>query len=381
MDSQTQLNGLYLHTQELLKSKIKQLDYSFKDKKVVIVAGTNGKGSTSRFIGNLLTKAGCSVGVFTNPAMYVYNDQYSINGKHVELDECLKVKDELDKQFPDLDFHSRDLLVSLVLFEQLDYIVLEVGSGGRDDSVNVIDCDVAVITSISIDHPECLGYTVEEIGYHKAGIFRAGKPALIAGNAPESVVAYASKIGAELVQNVDHNISGTPFPSLNASLAVEAVIRLGIDIYDDMIASAINDFDALGYFDTYHYRGATVVVDHAHNIGGVEYFVDRIKQEIDLSGTVYVMCPFNRRKVTSHVPMIKKLDEIADAWVIPDMGLARLFTYKEMSILLEGNDKPLIAFDSVADAMGGLSISNGDVIIACGNLALPYEIKGIISNV
>lgn len=367
--------------QSKLVDALDTIGYDFSNKKVVIVGGTNGKGSTSRFIGHLLTNAGCSVGVFTNPLLYVYNDQYSINGKQVELDRCLSVKDVLNKRFPELDFHSRDLLVALVLFEHLDYLVLEVGAGGKEDSVNVIDCDVAVITSISIDHPEVLGYTIEEIGYQKAGIFRKGRPALIAGNAPESVIAYASKIGAELVQNVDHNISCTPFPASNASLAVEAVMRLGIDVYSDMIASAINDFDALGYFDVYQYRGATVVVDHAHNIGGVEYFVDRIKKEIDLSGTVYVMCPFNRRKVTSHMPMIKKLDEIADAWVIPDMRLTRLFTYKEMSILLEGNDKPLIAFDSVADAMGSLSISNGDVIIACGNLALPYEIKGIISNV
>lgn len=355
------------------------MHYDFQSKKVVIVAGTNGKGSTSRFLGHLLYNAGKSVGVYTNPEMNIYNDQFWMNGKQVDLRKCIDVSDSVSALY-NLEQHSHNILVALSLFSSAEYIVLEVGAGGKNDPVNLIEPDVSIITSISLDHCYFLGKTVEEIGLNKAHVFRSGKPALIAGDIPRSVLRYANDIGAVLVDNPMHDVGYTPFPHQNASLAIEAVARLNVCLSKEDITRAINNFDSLGYFDIYDYKGSTIVVDHAHNIGGVEYFVDRIKSEITLTGKVYVMSPFNKSKKESHAKMFSKLNEIADEWIAVDMGVLRLFSHKETALYLKNNKKPLLYFKSLSDVFCNLDIKNGDVLVVCGNLILPVEINNIVKH-
>ena len=184
---------------ERVKSVLEQLNVSANFCcPVITVAGTNGKGSTVAFIESILNQAGISVGCYTSPHLFEYNERIRINQQAVTdqvLCEAFEVIDQARGEIP-LTYFEFGTLASLVVFEKLgvEVAVLEVGLGGRLDAVNVIDADVAVITGIDIDHVDWLGDNVESIAREKAGIMRSGKPAVIGFlNPPRSLLDYAQQ--------------------------------------------------------------------------------------------------------------------------------------------------------------------------------------------
>ncbi|MFA6062795.1 MAG: bifunctional tetrahydrofolate synthase/dihydrofolate synthase [Gallionella sp.] len=170
---------------------------------VIIVGGTNGKGSVCAMLESILHAAGYRVGCYTSPHLLHYNERVRI-GKRVAADQ------ELCASFSDIEQVRGDIpltyfefgtLAAMQLFieHKVDVAILEVGLGGRLDAVNVFDADCAVVTSVDIDHTDYLGESREEIAFEKAGIFRHGRVAICAdNNVPETLAAHAQKIGAEL---------------------------------------------------------------------------------------------------------------------------------------------------------------------------------------
>lgn len=170
---------------------------------VIIVGGTNGKGSTVATLEAIYLAAGYHVGAFTSPVLFKHNEQ-------VRLDKVLATDTEFCLAFEKIALALGDIsltpfeyhtLAALLIFKSypLDILLLEVGLGGRLDAVNIIDADIAVVTSIDIDHVEWLGNTREAIGFEKAGIFRAGVPAVCGDeHPPVSLIQQAKKIGAPL---------------------------------------------------------------------------------------------------------------------------------------------------------------------------------------
>ncbi|HZF25450.1 MAG TPA: bifunctional tetrahydrofolate synthase/dihydrofolate synthase [Steroidobacteraceae bacterium] len=170
---------------------------------VVTVGGTNGKGSCVALLEAMLTAGGYRVGTFTSPHLVQYNERIRIAGRLATDEELMEsfARIEAVRGERSLTFFEFNTLAALLLFEgsSLDAVLLEVGLGGRLDAVNIVDADVALLTSVALDHCEWLGNTVEEIGREKAGIFRAGRPAAL-GNAvmPRSVFAAAHELGTPL---------------------------------------------------------------------------------------------------------------------------------------------------------------------------------------
>lgn len=170
---------------------------------VIIVGGTNGKGSTVAGLSFIYRAAGYKVGTFTSPILFKHNEYVRINGEVAsDADYCMAytkieaVRGEIT--LTPFEFHT---LAALLIFKNtpLDVLVMEVGLGGRLDAVNILDADVAVVTSIDIDHSEYLGFTREAIGREKAGIFRPNKPAICGDfNPPLSLISAATTIGAPL---------------------------------------------------------------------------------------------------------------------------------------------------------------------------------------
>jgi dihydrofolate synthase / folylpolyglutamate synthase len=170
---------------------------------VIIVGGTNGKGSTVSGLEAIYRAAGYQVGAFTTPVLWTYNEQVRLNGQVASDQAFCQAFEKIEKARGDipLTFFEYGTLAALVLFEMhaLDVWILEVGLGGRLDAVNIIDADVAVVTTISLDHVAWLGDTREAIGYEKAGIFRERKPAVCGDNEPPASISdYAKKIGTPL---------------------------------------------------------------------------------------------------------------------------------------------------------------------------------------
>ena len=179
-----------------------------------VVGGTNGKGSTCSMLESILLAAGYKVGLYTSPHLIDFNERARVNGQ-IASDEALIeqfIAVEAARGETSLTYFEFTTLAILRLFSQsrLDAVVLEVGLGGRLDAVNIIDADCAVVTSVDLDHIEYLGDTREKIGFEKAHIYRAGRPAICADPVPpQSLLDYVEQIGADLwLFSRDYNYSG-----------------------------------------------------------------------------------------------------------------------------------------------------------------------------
>ncbi|MGP1930587.1 MAG: bifunctional tetrahydrofolate synthase/dihydrofolate synthase [Arsenophonus sp. ET-DL12-MAG3] len=181
----------------------RQLNLLSPAKKVITVTGTNGKGTTCHVLESILIEAGLKVGVYSSPHLLNYTERVRIQGKILSEDDFCRVFTDIESKRGTitLTYFEYSTLAALQLFKQakLDLIILEVGLGGRLDATNIIDANIAVITSIALDHIDYLGDDREKIGYEKAGIFRSDCYAVIGEpNMPESINKVAKIIGAKL---------------------------------------------------------------------------------------------------------------------------------------------------------------------------------------
>ncbi len=171
---------------------------------VFTVAGTNGKGTTCRTLEAVLMAAGYRVGVYSSPHLVRYTERVRVQGEELAESQHTAAFAEIEavRGETSLTYFEYGTLSALWLFKQaqLDVVILEVGLGGRLDATNLVDCDVAVITSIALDHTDWLGPDRESIGREKAGIFRAGKPAVVGEtDMPHTIVQVAQEKGARLL--------------------------------------------------------------------------------------------------------------------------------------------------------------------------------------
>jgi dihydrofolate synthase/folylpolyglutamate synthase len=171
---------------------------------LITVGGTNGKGSVVAHSDAILRAAGLSTGVFTSPHLIRYNERICLNGAEATDAELVDAFDRIEAARGDttLTYFEFSALAALLLFadRRVDVMILEVGLGGRLDAVNLLDADVAVVASIGLDHRDWLGDTLDAIGREKAGIFRAGRPAVLGTpQMPASVFEAIATLGAKPV--------------------------------------------------------------------------------------------------------------------------------------------------------------------------------------
>ncbi|RPH64852.1 MAG: bifunctional tetrahydrofolate synthase/dihydrofolate synthase [Burkholderiales bacterium] len=181
---------------------------------VITVGGTNGKGSTCAMLEAILLAAGYRVGLYTSPHLVRFNERARLDGTPVEDRALVEQFEAVEAARGDvaLTYFEFSTLAVLRLFQQRapDVAILEVGLGGRLDAVNLVDADCAIVTSVDVDHAEYLGDTRERIGWEKAHVFRAGRPAICSDPMPPAaLVEYARSIGADLwLHGRDFNHAG-----------------------------------------------------------------------------------------------------------------------------------------------------------------------------
>jgi hypothetical protein len=180
---------------------------------VIMVGGTNGKGSTCAMLEAILDRAGYRVGCYTSPHLLRYNERVRISRQDATDADLCRAFEAVEAARGDigLTYFEFGTLAAfwLMMDARVDVAVLEVGLGGRLDAVNILDADVAVVTSIGLDHMEYLGDTREKIGFEKAGIYRPGRAAICAdADAPSTLVAHAQAIGARLLRaGIDYDFT------------------------------------------------------------------------------------------------------------------------------------------------------------------------------
>ena len=170
---------------------------------LILVGGTNGKGSTCAYLEAMLGAAGYKTGLYTSPHLLRYNERVRVAGKDTSDAELVAAFERIDaaRAETSLTYFEFGTLGAMLQFiaAGVDVAILEVGLGGRLDAVNAFDADAAIVTSVDLDHMDYLGDTREQIGFEKAGIYRAARPAICADlNPPASLLDHARRIGADL---------------------------------------------------------------------------------------------------------------------------------------------------------------------------------------
>ncbi len=317
---------------------------------VITVGGTNGKGSTCAVLESILLQGGYRVGLYSSPHLLHFNERARLNGDMATdamLCECFE-QVEAVRGDVSLTYFEFTTLAILKCFADagLDAVILEVGLGGRLDAVNIVDADVAIVTSVDLDHMEYLGDTREKIGFEKAGIFRSGRTAICSDpQPPESLVAHAEAIGADLwLFGRDFNYSGDrqqwnyggrslrrnalAYPGLrganqllNASAALAALeaLRDRLPLGAQEVRSGLVMVELPGRFQVLPGRPA-VILDVAHN----PHAAATLAQNLDNMGFhPYTFAVFGAMADKDIPGILAQLIGRIDHWCLTDLPLPR----------------------------------------------------------
>ena len=286
-----------------IKELLKKLGNPHKYISTIHIAGTNGKGSTSAILSEILYQHGLKVGLYTSPHLFRLNERFKINGKEIsnsELNDYLKYIKKCIKNSPATYFEITTALVFLYFFEKkVDIAVIECGLGGRLDATNVIKPEVSIITSIGWDHTKYLGKTLEKIASEKAGIIKKETPCVL-GNVEKNLVSIfqekAKRLNAPLFvlgkdflieanENNKWNYKGKyRFADLelslkgyyqgnNLSCALKALELLEkknfLKISEEKLRKALKGVKIPGRYEFFKIKDKTILIDTAHNLSGV----------------------------------------------------------------------------------------------------------------
>lgn len=360
--------------------------------KVVIVAGTNGKGSTVACLEALLLYHGVSVGAYTSPHLFAYNERIRIQGQALKDAELMEAFAAIDaaRGETQLTFFEFGTLAAMYLFQKagLDVAILEVGLGGRLDAVNIIDADVAIITSIGLDHVDWLGDDLEQIGREKAGILRAKSQAVFAANLPASVSLMAEKLACDQYVSGDQfakgneddwfspelkiqNVPWADLPRESQALALMALQRLTAPNAASC-CKALLSVDLPGRFQQIPDGEVEVIYDVAHNLPACQHLLQKLQSLPPARRTLAV---FTAMKDKDAKAIIQCCANAFDAWFLIEYGdkLARAHEARNLAALLaeEGmgmisvSDNPRQAYARAKSLAG-----EGDRIVVFGSFHL-----------
>lgn len=321
---------------------------------LIIVGGTNGKGSTCAYLEAVYTFAGYRVGCYTSPHLLEYNERVRLDGVPVD-DAALCAafaRVESARQAGGgvaLTYFEFGTLAAWEVFaaHQVDVLILEVGLGGRLDAVNAYDADCAIVTGIALDHTDWLGQTREAIGYEKAGIYRAGKPAICAdADAPQSLIDHATAIGADL-QLLGRDFGyfgdktqwtfwgrdklrrgGLANPALrgayqlrNASAVLAAIelLKERLSVSMQAVRRGLLEVDVPGRFQVLPGRPA-IVLDVAHNPQAVAGLVDNLGDMGFFKKTIAVVGMLGDKDIAG---ALAPLAGRVDIWLLAGLDVPR----------------------------------------------------------
>ncbi len=337
---------------------------------VVTVGGTNGKGTTCALLEAIYRAAGYRVGVYSSPHLLRYNERVRIQGQDAtdaELCQAFAAV-EAARGEVSLTFFEFGTLAALWLFRAAapDLVLLEVGLGGRLDATNLVESDLAVVTSIALDHCDWLGDTREAIAREKAGIYRPGKPAISGEpNPPVTLAQTAQSIGARLLQvgadfqrdeaeSVWHFQGASqqwrelPYPELpldNAVTALAVVEQLSLSVDIESIRTGLAGARLAGRMQLLRTQ-PQVLLDVAHNPHSAHYLARQLVVRGKVGRRLVVAGMLKDKDIRQ---TLGELIELVDLWFLADLHGARAALAQELSAVLpEGAVRHCYA--SVADA-------------------------------
>lgn len=360
---------------------------------VITVAGTNGKGSTVTALEHLYHAAGYQVGTYTSPHLLQFNERIRVDLTPIsDQDLCTAFGTiEAARGQIILTYFEMTTLAALWHFKHacLDLIILEVGLGGRLDATNILDADLAIITTIDFDHQDFLGTTLEAIGYEKAGILRQGKPFIYADtNPPATIVEVATQRSCSTyfldkeysfteqkthwsIQCGEQQLNNLPKPSIqlkSAAAAIMATFLLARDlpVSYEQVCSALRHIFIPGRLQLQ--KGpVSILYDVSHNSQSAKLLANTL-YSLDNKGTVHAV--FSALKDKDIGGLIEPLKDCVDQWYPAQLDVKRAISanlllsyFKKAEIFVEiCYNSPLVAFETALN-----QAEPGDLIVVYGS--------------
>lgn len=352
---------------------------------VLTVAGTNGKGSTVTLMEQLARAAGFRTGLYTSPHILHFNERVRINGVAVDDADLCRAFEAVEAARADvaLTYFEFTTLAALWLFQSagLDLLILEVGLGGRLDAVNIVDPDVAVITSIGLDHQDWLGDDREQIAREKAGILRAGRPLLFAAlDMPAAIAECASVSGANLLRagvefgssadavywqqdgQLKHcQASDVPLGRDNLAGAVQALSLVGR--LPENIAAVAGQARLAGRCQQVQKDGVDWYLDIGHNREALQRFLTMLPSPAGRRRAVFAMLADKPAEA-----VVGDFLEVVDDWYLASLSGSRGRSATSLAALFPAFPQ-VHCFESVAEAVQSVrqELGEGDQVIVFGS--------------
>lgn len=391
--------------------------------KLIHVAGTNGKGSTTAMITKILRGLGYKVGMYTSPYLEVFEERIQINGVNIKREILVKLLEEVreavqkvidEKYDHPTEFEILTALMFLYFYnEKIDYGVVEVGLGGTMDSTNILTPCVSVITSISMDHMNILGDTIEEIAEQKGGIIKPNIPVVLYPQ-EQNIAEIISRIAREKKANIhlinknsgelidinrekayqEVNVKGINYiynvklpllgehQILNLAVAINTVEVLlnheNKGISKELIEKSLEDVEWKGRLEILH-KEPFVVIDGAHNIDGIKYLKKNIEKYFKYNNMYLLLGILADKQVEEMIkeitPMAKKIYALtphSERAELSDDLRKEILMYNKNVVSIESYER---AFEEVIK-----EAKQDDLILISGSLYMIGDMRKVVRN-
>lgn len=389
--------------------------------KVIHVGGTNGKGSTVTFISNILIEEGYRVGVYTSPHLEKFTERIKINNEEIPEEDVARLIEEIKEVIAIVVEEGYDhptefeivTACALKYFKEkeVDFVVLEVGLGGRLDATNVVNSLLSVITSISYDHMNILGNTIEQIAYEKAGIIKRNRPLVLYPQVEEAqrvIAKRAEEMNSNIynVKDVEYEIKedtieGIVFDAkiknrvykelrikminryqvlnaITAVTAIEAVRDLGYKVSDRAIFEGLEKSMWPGRFEIYK-KAPYIVLDGGHNIQGIMELTAGLKKYFENKKIKVV---FGVLKDKDYIKMVDELIKVCSDFITVTPESLRALKAEELKDVIEERGKRAVAFTDMKEAVEyTLNNVDYDVLVFCGSLYMIGDVRKMLNSI
>lgn len=396
-----------------------------KSLKLIHIAGTNGKGSTSAILGKILIEHGYKIGYFNSPHLYEIEETIRINEENIKEEEFITLINEI-KPFVNqvvkegfnhpTEFEVLTCLMFLYLYRQkVDFGVIEVGLGGRLDSTNVLTPILSVITSIGLDHMNILGNTIEEIAREKAGIIKRGVPIITCIQKDEAIKAITEKSLKESSNLIIVNPNNYKLLEINKNDTINQRVLVNINGKEEIInlsllgehqiinlslaMEAIKELDTLNYINldinklkiatkSVKWKGRLeilkanpyIVVDGAHNVDGIKYLKNNIEKYFKYNDLYLILGILADKEVEKMLDIIAPMAK--EIYTVTSNSIRATSAEDLKNEVLKYN-KNTLAFEDYEEAANYAikKAKKEDLVLASGSLYMIGRMREIINEI
>jgi len=407
------IQGLHAREIDLSLERVREVYNKLRpqglDFKVVTVAGTNGKGSTCEILASIYRSADFKTGKYTSPHVLSYNERFEINRKQVSDVKLMEVMSRVESARAQigLTFFEFGTLVAIELFadQRVDVAIMEVGLGGRLDAVNILDADVAVISSISIDHVDWLGNNINEIALEKIAITRPNHPCVVSlRNPPQVLLQYCNDNNVPVSQlgvDYDFNIrtkewfwfglekkieslqlpfrqSGVQLENATSAIMAVQLMQKKLFVDEEKIRQGIEKARLIARRQIVS-KQPTIIVDVAHNQASISELVTFIN-DVPIEGKIYAICGMLKDKQidVSLAPMLDLVDE----WNFVTIHSSRGSRADDIESILDNLSSNLVSFchQQAQDAYNQVTdkLKCEDVLLVFGSFFIVSDIMQLL---